>query len=625
MSSGCHAGAYHDSSDYQGAAAFRETMHQQIHLRPTPETVIMEDYFAGDSILRFELGITYAPKPAQDTLLIYLSKSADKKDYFVQMRISNQSDSTEKMKVAYTYGGNGWIQRYLLEVNGNYYIVPFQLVLPGYRKRTTDGGMIWPLDLQYWLVYDTTRSEATFFKPSSNAFRDNSWDKNCSFCHVNGFAMAKSTRGDDVFWDASWVGVTEGDSALQDQNIKIGCESCHGPGSEHVSSPSKTNIIATSTWPMTREGTDLKLALCNQCHNRARSTHNTHRYPYDETNARPYVPGQLLDSFVFSMRGGMNLWPDRVTSYAHHQTGQDYERSAQYRAHLYKDGCWDCHTVHHDKEGLPYQLDRDWYSLEDGVGCMECHGSTGPQQTPKQENLLETTVYNGRVVNAHSMHSAEISQCVNCHMSKTASIGFVELPTRPMYEFTDHSFEVIRPSATRTHMNRFPGMINTCSESCHRNGRGSRNNDPSTPEAPAFGTVDARRAIGEWNNPADVTLADSLWFHYQRMYSKYVVASAETGARPAISLAITSTTPNPFRDRTKISFSVVRRAQTSLEIYDARGRLVRALAGGEHAPGNYSVVWDGTAELGVIIEPGTYFVRLKSGDAIVSKKVVLLR
>src|SRR5687768_12497443 len=66
MAAGCHAGAYHDSSDYKGAAAFRETMHQKIHLRPTPETVIIDKYFEGDSVLRVELGTRYAQKPDQD-------------------------------------------------------------------------------------------------------------------------------------------------------------------------------------------------------------------------------------------------------------------------------------------------------------------------------------------------------------------------------------------------------------------------------------------------------------------------------------------------------------------------------------------------------------------------------
>src|SRR5687768_5360950 len=53
MSSGCHAGAYSPTSDYQGAGPFRATLHQKIHLRPNPETVVIERYFSGDSTIRF--------------------------------------------------------------------------------------------------------------------------------------------------------------------------------------------------------------------------------------------------------------------------------------------------------------------------------------------------------------------------------------------------------------------------------------------------------------------------------------------------------------------------------------------------------------------------------------------
>ncbi|HVK40257.1 MAG TPA: FlgD immunoglobulin-like domain containing protein [Candidatus Kapabacteria bacterium] len=625
MTSGCHAGAYHDSSDYQGAAAFRQTMHQQIHLRPSPQSVVIDNYFEHDSVLKSLLPTRYAPIPGKDTLIVEFSKSADRKEYFIQMRISNQPDSTGRMKVAYTYGGNGWIQRFLINIDGSHYIVPFQYIMPGYRQRSAVGGTFFFLDYPYWIRTDSNTSEARFIDKSSNTFRSMSWDKNCASCHVNGFDVVKRVRGTDTSWNAQWVGVAEEDSTLIDQNIKIGCESCHGPGSEHVANPSKTNIIAPSQWPMTVAGTDLKLDLCNQCHNRAPSTGRTHRYPYDETNGRPYIPGQPLKDYVADMFSGMNVWPDRVTSYAHHQTGQDYMRSPQYASHVYKNGCWDCHTVHQNKEGLPYQLNKNWYSLNDGEGCLGCHGSTAGQQTPVQENLVGTTTYKGRTVNAHSMHSQEISQCVNCHYSKVASIGFLDLPTKSLYEFTDHSFKVIRPSATIALKGTGIGMVNTCAESCHRNGRGSRNYTPEMgPVAPAFGTTDLPNRIGTWNDAADVTLADSLWFHYQQMFSEYVSAAPETGVAP-VALAVTSIAPNPFSAATKVTFTLARSSSIELAVYDIRGRFVRTLAGGQHGAGAFSVTWDGTGELGVQLDPGTYVVRLRAGAATVSEKVVLVR
>lgn len=622
MSSNCHEGAYSTTSDYQGAVAFKQTMHQRIHLRPSPETVVFDNYFEGDSVVKQYL--SFAPIPGQDTLAVYFSKSADKKDYFVQMKISGQPDTTPKMKVAYTYGGNGWIQRLLININGSHYVVPFQYVLPGYRQRTTQGGAFYFIDYAYWIALDSVTGTVKFLQQNSNKFRGNSWDKNCAFCHVNGFQVDRRVTGTDTSWLASWAGVAESDSAVTDQNIKIGCESCHGPGSEHVTNPSKNNIVAPGTWPMTREGTDLKLALCNGCHTRAASNLGIHRYLYDDINSKPYVPGQLLDSFVASLFNGMQRWADGVTSYAHHQTGQDFLISEQYKDHVYKNGCWDCHTVHQNKQGLPYQMNKNWYSLQDGEGCMSCHGSTGSQQTPPQANLLETTTYNGRTVNKHSMHTAEISQCVNCHFTRAASIGFIQLQSKPLFEFTDHSFRVIKPNATRIYKDAGParlGMINTCSESCHRNGRGTRNMDQSTPEAPAYGTVDTK--VGTWNEPSDLALADSLWFHYQTMF-QYVGATPETGGN-AIALAVTSVVPNPFQTTTKITFTIARASRIELDLFDLNGNLLRSLAAGPHTPGTYSVVWDGKGELDVPLTSGTYVIRLRAGGAIASEKVSLVR
>ncbi|MBC8144939.1 MAG: hypothetical protein H7X80_05085, partial [bacterium] len=148
MSSGCHAGAYSASSDYQGADAFRQTLHQKIHLRPNPETVVIEKYFAGDSVLRAY--VPQIPVPGNDTLMIHLSKSADGREYYAQMRFSNNGDSTPRMKIAYTYGGYGWIQRFLVEINGAFYVLPFQYALPAYKERSDTSKGFYYLDLVRW-------------------------------------------------------------------------------------------------------------------------------------------------------------------------------------------------------------------------------------------------------------------------------------------------------------------------------------------------------------------------------------------------------------------------------------------------------------------------------------------
>lgn len=615
MAANCHEGAYGEASSYQGAEKFRQTIHQKIHLRPTPQTVVADRYFEGDSVVRF---IDPSVKIAgRDTIEFHFSKSVDRKDYYIQLKFSGGGDTTQKMKVAYTYGGNGWIERYLVQVEGVYYVAPFQFILPGYKVRTADGGKFYFTDRTRWYYNDVNTTEAFFFKPNDNLFRSRSWDNQCTFCHVNGFDVKLTVNGPDSIWNASWVGVKEKDSALQDQNIKIGCESCHGPGSEHAANPTADNIVSPASFPDTKEGTDLKYDLCDQCHNRISSSKNLHTYPYDDSLNTPYVPGLKLHPFTKSTFGQMSVWGDGITSSAHHQQGQDIVSSDHYTKNIFKNGCWSCHTPHQNgPDGLPYQLDRNWYSLEKGKGCMNnaCH--------PTMADTGFSAIV-GRTVNLHTRHSQSISQCVNCHFTKVISIAFDTLPTRPLYEFSDHTFRVIRPIDTRRYAQAgIVGQPNTCAVSCHRNGRGQRNFDPNSPVAPAFDITDSN--IYRWKDKADLDLADSLWFHFKRLYPEYVLG-VKNPDLTANKLTIASVVPNPASSSTTVQFTLPTRGDVSLEVYDIQGRYIRTIAAGPHAAGGYSAVWDGRDDFGNNAVAGVYMIRLSVGGASTSAKLLLQR
>lgn len=618
VTSGCHAGAYSPTSDYQGADAFRQTIHQKIHLRPNPETVVIEKYFAGDSTLRAFL--PQIPVPGYDTLLISLSKSEDGREYYAQMRFSNGGDSTPRMKIAYTYGGNGWIQRFLVEINGSFYVLPFQYSLPAYKERSDTSTAFYYLDFVRWFQLDGSTGTGRFFQFNTNRFRSQAWDKDCAFCHVNGFDIATRVVGQDTSWLATWAGRSE-DSLTQDQNILVGCESCHGPGSEHITGPTAENIFSPGRLPMTREATDIKLDVCNSCHTRVRSNPTgMYKYPYDEVNRRPWMPGERIEPYFRHPFNDAQFWPDRVTSYAHHQSGQDFWRGTPYEKHVFADGCWDCHTVHASgPNGLPYQLKKNFFSMQDGVGCLECHGSSGPARTPMLEDMSKLAQRNGRAVNAHTQHDVKSSACVFCHFTKAASISFVDLPRKPLYEFSQHDFRVIRPNATRQYMdNLATGMLNTCAAGCHRNGRGSRNAWDSMPAAPSFGIND--RALGIWKEGTDIALADSLWKHYQLMYPQYLSVPRD-GEATGVNLAILSVAPNPTAGAATIRFSVPDWAEVALEVFDARGKMVRTLVSGTNAAGAYTATWDGVDELGDPVDSGVYFARLRSGKRSVSAKL----
>jgi hypothetical protein len=184
--------------------------------------------------------------------------------------------------------------------------------------------------------------------------------------------------------------------------------------------------------------------------------------------------------------------------------------------------------------------------------------------------------------------------------------------------------KVIRPNLTRLFRNdgNSAGQINTCAESCHRNGRGSRNYRETDPAAPDFGINDGNLTI--WNEESDIALADSLWWHYQRMFLPSLSADREAGPASRLS-AITSIQLNPLREMSTIRFSVARTSEIALEVYSAEGRMVKLLATGRHEAGGYHVRWDGTDDLARPVPAGAYLVRLAAGGMTTTTQLQVLR
>jgi len=83
--------------------------------------------------------------------------------------------------------------------------------------------------------------------------------------------------------------------------------------------------------------------------------------------------------------------------------------------------------------------------------------------------------------------------------------------------------------------------------------------------------------------------------------------------------------PNPFNPTTRIAFGVSTPAHVSLRIYDAAGRLVRALVNDDRQPGRYEETWDGRDSIGRAVATGIYFYRLTAGSFAETRKMALMR
>jgi Tol biopolymer transport system component len=110
-----------------------------------------------------------------------------------------------------------------------------------------------------------------------------------------------------------------------------------------------------------------------------------------------------------------------------------------------------------------------------------------------------------------------------------------------------------------------------------------------------------------------------------RRFQGFAYIKLNTNATTSSSVAIESTTPNPFNPQTSIRFTTVADGAVTLRVFDARGALVNVLASGFFARGTHTVAWDGRDAHGRDVPSGIYFAVIQSGSATDRRKLALIR
>jgi len=87
-------------------------------------------------------------------------------------------------------------------------------------------------------------------------------------------------------------------------------------------------------------------------------------------------------------------------------------------------------------------------------------------------------------------------------------------------------------------------------------------------------------------------------------------------------VATLSNYPNPFSQKTDISFDLSKSGPAKLSIYNLKGQLVRAISTGTLDKGTHSLSWDGTDLNGHSVAPGVYYIRLESSGTALTRKVL---
>ena len=107
-------------------------------------------------------------------------------------------------------------------------------------------------------------------------------------------------------------------------------------------------------------------------------------------------------------------------------------------------------------------------------------------------------------------------------------------------------------------------------------------------------------------------------------------ASAPAVQQTPDNTALLANYPNPFNPETWIPYQLSKSANVTLTIYNMKGEMVRQLALGHKAAGNYlsrsrAIHWDGKNQAGEKVATGVYFYRFTAGDFSATRKMLIIK
>ncbi|HET6203022.1 MAG TPA: hypothetical protein VFI25_09505 [Planctomycetota bacterium] len=355
---------------------------------------------------KFTVGLS-DPTPSGATLYLkaYLWRDAAGGQYKVTIQnVINPADplSPATFVVRLVQGGAIFKQRYLLEVPGLLGLYPFaQFNFEG-NEASYDRSR---------KVYVDYRMDS-FWNAASNTLQtppgSRAWQGNCASCHFTGFSTTFNAPTSEWLADAvdDPGGAFDIDGDGSTDEVGVGCESCHGPGSAHVAAAAPRFIVNPAN--LSPERANL---VCGRCHDRPKGAGTVQdEEPLNAANefARPGVGrAEWLANFT-SVNGPAagDLWVDSLHSKKHHQQYADLLKSKHYRNGTILVTCADCHTSHGESTQR-WGLRGDPEDPESAL-CQSCH-----LVEPLPHMLAETGSY----------HAGLQTTCVACHMPETGKTG----------------------------------------------------------------------------------------------------------------------------------------------------------------------------------------------------------
>ena len=118
--------------------------------------------------------------------------------------------------------------------------------------------------------------------------------------------------------------------------------------------------------------------------------------------------------------------------------------------------------------------------------------------------------------------------------------------------------------------------------------------------------------------------SDNVWVDHFIITGDHQVGVHDSEGLPT-QFELAQNYPNPFNPGTTIQYALPSQADVRLEIYNTLGQLVKVLISEPQTAGIKTVSWDGTNQSGAPVSSGIYLYRLKAGNQVQTRKMMLLK
>ena len=359
---------------------------------------------------------------------VYLWKNArDGKFYITMVNRLNPQDpnSPANLEIKLTYGGLVHDQRYIVSApprlgnrQGWYTLLRYNLT--GRENRLNRERRVWH-DYKFYLWWSAGAdnrygtSDDVLTAPPVNT---NTVQTMCAGCHFTGWERYQDkTTGQYLARAANDpAGEMNVDDDPELDEINIGCENCHGPGSEHVASATSRFIVNPKKLSAERAA-----VVCGRCHDRRQGFGGPtvgYTQALSETGemARPGISrNELITKYTDPVKKGPtmrgadredNIWADDIHSNKPHQQYADFLKSKMYRNDRQLVTCSDCHDMHGNTP-YPRFVNGDPENAASPL-CQRCHA-------------VDLQAHMEKKLNARM--KGDQTRCIDCHMPGTANTG----------------------------------------------------------------------------------------------------------------------------------------------------------------------------------------------------------